>query len=144
MCHSLKIILGYILADAGYDVWMGNTRGNDYSRNHTTLNPDLHPAFWDFTFHEIGIYDLPAIIDYILEKTNNNGVYYCGHSQGSTSFYIMGSERPAYNNKIIVYVHSAPIAYSGHFGSPVFKSFAELQRFDRVSKLFRKLINSLS
>lgn len=77
----------YKFADAGYDVWIGNARGNTYSRQHMTINPD-DPKFWDFSWHEVGIYDLPATIDYILEHTNQTKISYVGHSQGVTAYVI--------------------------------------------------------
>ena len=39
----------YVLADAGYDVWLANTRGNKYSRNHTIYNPDTDQEYWKNT-----------------------------------------------------------------------------------------------
>jgi hypothetical protein len=40
---------GYLLADAGYDVWMGNARGNVYSTRHSRLSTML-PTFWSFRY----------------------------------------------------------------------------------------------
>lgn len=111
--------LGYILADKGYDVWMGNARGNALSRNHTSLDPDKDKEFWQFSWHEIGVTDLPTMIDYVLEQTGQDSLYHIGHSQGTTTFYVMTSMRPEYNAKIKAHFSLAPIAYMNHMTSPL-------------------------
>ena len=37
---------GFILANKGYDAWLGNSRGNKHSRAHTRYNPDKDKEFW--------------------------------------------------------------------------------------------------
>lgn len=62
--------IGFILASAGYDVWLANSRGSKHSRSHLTLNPDSEPSFWDFTFQEMGYFDLPSVVAYIKNQTD--------------------------------------------------------------------------
>lgn len=59
---------------------MGNVRGTTYSRNHTRLSV-WDPAFWAFTWDELGGLDLPTMIAKELEVTGAEHVGYVGHSQ---------------------------------------------------------------
>lgn len=116
----------YLLADQGYDVWMGNARGNTYSRRHVKFHPDgwqwQRKRFWAFSWHEIGVFDLPAMIDYVLRITEKPKLHYIGHSQGTTAFFVMCSQRPEYNDKIIMMNALAPVAYAKHIKSPVIRA----------------------
>lgn len=124
-CQSGQItyflVSAYILAEEGYDVWMGNARGNFYSRRHVSFNPDaiLNTDFWRFSWDEIGNIDLPTMIDYVLAYTGRSRLHYIGHSQGTTSFFVMTSLQPAYNEKIISMHALAPVAYMAHNRNPL-------------------------
>ena len=71
----------YVAAKAGYDVWLGNNRGNNYSRGHDTLDPTRDfKQYFDYSFYELGKYDAPTQIDFVLKKTGNSKLSYVGHS----------------------------------------------------------------
>lgn len=95
-----KRSIGYILADHGYDVWLMNARGTTFSNRHVRISEKNKKEFYNFSWHEIGYYDMPALIDYILNKTNQTQMQYFGHSQGGTAFLVMAATRPEYNSKI--------------------------------------------
>ena len=60
----------YLLAEKGFNVFMGNNRGNKYGRIHQTLDPDKNAQnFFDFSFYELGKYDATAMVDYVLTET---------------------------------------------------------------------------
>lgn len=105
--------LAYNFADNGFDVWLGNARGNLYSRNNTKISLQ-HPDFWSFSWHEIGHIDIPAMIDYILYETQQEKLHYVGHSQGCTAFFVMASTRPEYNLKIKTAHMLAPAIFMGN------------------------------
>lgn len=46
------------------------------------------------------MFDLPATINYVLNATGAEKLFYVGHSQGTTSFFVMLSELPEMNDKI--------------------------------------------
>lgn len=54
--------------------------------------------FWNFSFHEIGYFDVAAMIDYILNETKKSKLFYIGHSQGTTALMALLATRPTYND----------------------------------------------
>lgn len=83
----------------------------------------------------MGKFDLPAMIDYILQVSEHKQIFYVGHSQGTTQFFVMGSVQPQYNEKIKLAVALAPVAFMGHVKSPVVIIMSGLQTALEVKSL---------
>ena len=104
---------GFILAEAGFDVWLGNVRGNVYSMNHTTLSVKSQ-KFWDFSFQEMAEIDLPKMVDFVLDATQEQSLFYIGHSQGTEMGFIGFSQNQILARKIKLFIALAPIARISH------------------------------
>jgi len=64
-----------------------------------------------YSMHEMGKFDLPAEIDYVLGKTQRTELGFVGFSMGSSMFWIMMSQRPEYNAKVKLMTALAPVIY---------------------------------
>jgi len=93
--------LAFQLADRGYDVWLGNSRGNTYSRKHVTLDPDSL-EYWDFSWDEMAKFDLPDSFEYVREVTGQSKLIYGGYSLGCTLFFASMAQDPQLNDGIEV------------------------------------------
>jgi len=112
--------LAYILADAGYDVWMGNNRGNFYSP------PVGSAASWAFSFDEMALYDVPTFINHIISVTGVSSVGYVGHSEGTTQAFGTFSLLPDIAAKVNMFVALAPATYVSHQTSVLISLLAGL------------------
>ncbi|XP_063697752.1 lipase 3-like [Culicoides brevitarsis] len=129
--------LAFMLSDRGFDVWIMHARGTSYSLKHRNLSP-RHPRFWDFSWHEIGVYDVGGSIDYVLQKTQQKKVFYVGHSQGPTVFVVLMSMHPEYNEKVAAaYLLQPAIFIHNTYGFlrpavKVLTQFARTRNFEKI------------
>lgn len=66
--------------DAGYDVYLSNIRTN-FKMPHRHF-PRSDPRYWAWSIEQIAMYDLPAVVDFVMGRTGKKPAY-IGHSQGT-------------------------------------------------------------
>ncbi|XP_020705585.1 triacylglycerol lipase 1 isoform X2 [Dendrobium catenatum] len=112
--NSVDESLGFILADHGFDVWVGNVRGTRWSSKHITLS-EHERAFWDWSWQDLAQYDLAAMLSYVQTETNSK-VLYIGHSQG-TIMALAAFTMPDMVKMVEASALLCPISYLDHISS---------------------------
>eukprot|EP01117_Protostelium_nocturnum_P007700 TRINITY_DN2764_c0_g3_i1.p1 TRINITY_DN2764_c0_g3~~TRINITY_DN2764_c0_g3_i1.p1 ORF type:complete len:319 (-),score=78.46 TRINITY_DN2764_c0_g3_i1:1018-1974(-) len=73
--------LGFMLADAGFDVWISNTRMNTYSYASNVIKS---LGKWGWTFDQHAYLDYPTALEYVQKQTGKKP-HVVAHSQGGTT-----------------------------------------------------------
>jgi len=108
----------FVLANQGYDVWLGNNRGSFYSQGHLSLSTDDR-EYWNYWQADLGLKDVPTFIDHILDTTGLDNLSYIGHSQGTTQMFLAASMNPEYfTEKVNLYIALAPVASTANLAIP--------------------------
>ncbi|XP_042503573.1 triacylglycerol lipase 1 isoform X2 [Macadamia integrifolia] len=112
--NSIEQSLGFILADNGFDVWVGNVRGTHWSHGHISFS-EKDKEFWDWSWQELALYDLAEMITYVYSTTNSK-IFYVGHSQG-TIMALAAFSQPDIVEMVETAALLCPISYLGHLSS---------------------------
>lgn len=99
--------LPFVLVDRGFDVWLGNNRGNKYSKK-SIHYPPTSIEFWNFSIDEFAFYDIPDSINYVLENTRQQSLSYIGFSQGTAQAFASLAIHPKLNEQVNVFIALAP------------------------------------
>ena len=102
----------------GFDVWLGNNRGNKYSKKSLHHDPSSK-AFWNFSIDDFAWHDIPDSIQYILESTKAPAISYVGFSQGTAQAFAALSIHPQLNEKVNVFIALAPAMRPPGLAAPV-------------------------
>ncbi|KAF7315223.1 Triacylglycerol lipase [Mycena indigotica] len=99
--------LPFVLVEQGFDVWLGNNRGNKYSKKSIHHGPNSS-KFWDYSIDDFAWHDIPDSINYILDCTKAKTLSYVGFSQGTAQAFAALSIHPQLNEKVNVFIALAP------------------------------------
>ncbi|KAI9843282.1 MAG: cholesterol esterase [Sclerophora amabilis] len=99
--------LPFQLVEKGFDVWLGNNRGNKYSKKSVNRSP-TSPEFWNFSMDQFAFHDIPDSISYILDATQQSSLSYIGFSQGTAQAFATLSIHPKLNDQVDLFIALAP------------------------------------
>lgn len=74
-----------------------------------------------YSLHELGSIDLPAMMEFVLQKTNVAKLHFVGHSQGGALFMIMAATYPKLINRVKTAFLLAPAMVIGSSFSNLIK-----------------------
>ncbi|KAJ3437795.1 lipase [Anaeramoeba flamelloides] len=134
--NGIENALAYQLADAGYQVYMNNTRMNGVSMKHKTFSRHSNYV-WKFGFQHMAAFDIPAVVNYITETTGLETISYVGHSQGTTQMFAnlcLKEEKRSVAAKINCYIALAPVLFVGKVNQIALKSMAKIKFDDLLLK----------
>ena len=135
VCNGEDHSIAFVMANHNFDVWLSNSRGNKYCKSHDKFEANSF-EFWQFSFHELGLYDVPAVIKYIRE-VNKSGekIIYFGHSQGtSLMFSGLAQKFDFYKENLKLFVALAPVARLTNLGSTLLSILSTIS----IHKLIKK------
>jgi lysosomal acid lipase/cholesteryl ester hydrolase len=112
--------LALVLAEQGWDVWLGNARTNMHSKQHTKYSR-YDTRYWDWSTDDLSK-DVAASYQHILEHTprcsSSDKIVYVGHSQGAAMWLQAAARNPWVDEHTRIAILCAPAAYVQELSSP--------------------------
>ena len=80
--------------------------------------------------------DYSAELDYVLQQTGFDDLFFVAYSMGTTQYFVLLSEKPEYNDKVKAGFMMGPATFMGNAFSPI---FALADYAEDIQELFHML-----